>query len=772
MELGEIESTQEMVSELFLYIKYDRISGLSHCTREEIEGLYKYGLLNCYRFESLYDRSLCAQNLYDKLMEILFQREMQAFDMTLLEGKNKVHLKPEDVIPVVFNDTSLYVILIDIYTENNFPEQIFELYGAMKKHFYILHKQEEILQGMMTEAEPTTTTSSSSPMKELLKKEKEDSDVFVSEEHLEQVIQIEMEHIYEPEMDEPMKVLSEPENLSVLDMPIDPNDSDVLVPNFPKLSPKTFNQLVDACAYIGRIKDIHKILLFMIQNHIELTTETLNKTIKSCIPSGASYEALKFFDIIRENAGAEIKPNIETCRLLMKTCLEASDEHFYKSIYDGLKELVVGEEVSEADFDRELFMDYLLCKCALPSEHVGLESLELIKEHEAKFGIKYGIEYYNIVLQACAKVGDKKTALKILEATLKEYAAWKEATTPSEETSSEDVSPKSTLEKDYLLPTLETFNLVLKTMSFDADRRTIDIYRHLRKICRDIFKPNVDTYNAIISTEIRGGDVTKAKKILREIRARGMTPNITSFNELFFGYYKTDWEKHMKEFREKERTSVFKSYYERWEKEQNALREEKESASVNGVSMDQMMDEMMQEMKERDVKETEQEQQKLKEMEESYEMSEEEKQQMMQDMQQEYEEEMRKMVEEMNNEQKETDFNKQLQQSMMDDLMKKMQEDTMKELERRASENLQKSMMDDLMKKMQEDSLKQVMEQQSRKMMEDMLNAQLDKDIARMSRPAILDDIATQKFWDPKTGTWVDDIDDGGDHGTGCPCCH
>ena len=109
--------------------------------------------------------------------------------------------------------------------------------------------------------------------------------------------------------------------------------------------------------------------------------------------------------------------------------------------------------------------------------------------------------------------------------------------------------------EDFVIPTLDIFNNLLKTFSFDGDRRTIDLYKHIKKLCRELFKPNIQTYNAIIATEIKLGDVARAKKILREIRSRGLIPTITTFNQLFIGYYKTDWEQHMKEFREKERTS-------------------------------------------------------------------------------------------------------------------------------------------------------------------------------------------------------------------------
>lgn len=112
-------------------------------------------------------------------------------------------------------------------------------------------------------------------------------------------------------------------------------------------------------------------------------------------------------------------------------------------------------------------------------------------------------------------------------------------------------------------------------------------------MCRELFKPNIQTYNAIIATEIKLGDVVRAKKILREIRSRGLIPNITSFNQLFIGYYKTDWEQHMKEFREKERTSVFKTYFEKWEKEQNALKKSQEETTKFDDAVGQAVDEIL-----------------------------------------------------------------------------------------------------------------------------------------------------------------------------------
>ncbi|EFC49967.1 predicted protein [Naegleria gruberi] len=577
IELGEIEANQETVKEMFLYIKYDRISGLSHRSREEIEGLYKYALLNCYRFESSFDRSLCAQNLFDKLMEVLFQRELKEFDMSLLEGK--VHLKPEDVIPVVLNDTNIYSILIDIYTENNFPEQIFELFGSMKRNFYILHKQEEILQGV--------STIESSPVEEQLTisvsdHHEENDKIYVSEEHLQQVINIEMEHIYEPE--EPKKEASN-SYVSILDAPEDPNDTDVIVENFPRLSAKSFNQLIDACAYIGKIKDIYQLLLFMIHKNIELSTETLNKTIKSCIPSGSSYEALKLFDMIRQHSESVI-PNIETCKLLLEACFEAADEHSYKDIYDGMKQLVVCEEnnITEIDYENELFFTYLKCKCTSSIPSSCKEALQNIFEYESKIGKKVDISYYNLVMEACARIGEKETSLQIMNLTLKEYGAMKEL----QEAGTSQVNPQQ-----YLLPTLDTFNNLLKAFSFDGDRRTVDLYKHIKKMCRELFKPNIQTYNAIIATEIKLGDVVRAKKILREIRSRGLIPNITSFNQLFIGYYKTDWEQHMKEFREKERTSVFKTYFEKWEKEQNALKKSQEETTKFDDAVGQAVDEIL-----------------------------------------------------------------------------------------------------------------------------------------------------------------------------------
>ncbi|KAF0984286.1 hypothetical protein FDP41_007463 [Naegleria fowleri] len=568
MELGEVQATTENVNDLYLYVKYDRISGLSHCSREQIEGLYKYAFLNCYRFESSFDRSLCAQGLYDKLMEILFQRELKEFDLSLLEGKNKVHLKPEDVIPVTFNDTDLYVILIDIYSENNFPEQTFELFESMKKHFHILHKQEEILQGLASamddDGADTVIHENSSSQRSDTSRESEEiedsSEIIIDPDHVDEVLKIELEHIYEDPVEElassSQKPVENPSHISVLD---DPNDTDVLVPNFPRLNSRAFNQLIDACAGIGRIKDVYQILQFMISNNIEMTTDTLNKAIKACIPSGSSYEALRLFDMIRENSGLTVKPDIETCKLLLRTCYEARDEHSYKDIYEGMKRMIINNEtgVTEGQYESELLMDYLTCKCATATNDNCSECLKLLEDFEAKTGGKLSIDFYNQVLQACARVGDKKTALKILEKTLREYTA-------SQEDTSQD---KNT----YTLPNMDTFNGALKTLSYDGDLRTGDLYKHLRKLCKDIFKPNTETFNAIIAAEINRGDIMKAKKILREMRARGLIPNTTTFNQLFYGYYKTDWEHHMKEFREKERASIFKAYYEKWEKEQAKL---------------------------------------------------------------------------------------------------------------------------------------------------------------------------------------------------------
>ncbi|KAG2374712.1 hypothetical protein C9374_010456 [Naegleria lovaniensis] len=568
MELGELEATSENVNDLYLYVKYDRISGLSHCSREQLEGLYKYAFLNCYRFESSFDRSLCAQSLFDKLMEILFQRELKEFDLSLLEGKNKVHLKPEDVIPVTFNDTDLYVILIDIYSENKFPEQTFELFESMKKHFQILHKQEEILQGLASamdddgadtdNATPSSSSTTSREMDEI----DESSGIVINPEHVDDVLKIELEHIYEDQADETsilQKTDEAPSYISVLDAPEDPNDTDILVPNFPRLNPRAFNQLIDACAGIGRIKDIYQILQFMIANNIEMSTDTLNKAIKACIPSGSSYEALKLFDMIREKSELTVKPDIETCKLLLNTCYEAGDEHNYKDIYEGMKRMIVNKEtgVTEGQYESELLMDYLKCKCATAASENCSECLKLVEDFESKTGRKLSIDYYNQVLQAAAKVGDKKTALKILEKTLREYTASKENTSQAPST--------------YTLPNMDTFNGALKALSYDGDLRTVDLYKHLRKLCRDLFHPNTETFNAIIAAEIKRGDIMKAKKILREMRARGLAPNATTFNQLFYGYYKTDWEHHMKEFRERERTSVFKAYYERWEKEHATL---------------------------------------------------------------------------------------------------------------------------------------------------------------------------------------------------------
>ncbi|KAL9642515.1 hypothetical protein ABK040_011082 [Willaertia magna] len=565
LETNEVELTDEIIKDLYFYIKFDKITNLFTCSRHEIETVFKYALLNCYRFNNPLDRVLCAQSLLDKLMEIIFNFELKNFDMKVLEGN--ISLKPEDVIPIVFHDLDIYTILIDVYSSNGFQEQVFELFELMKKHFSILFKlQNDLLF-------PSTSSKEELDREKQLKNTKgkklsgkdrdiEDLNVLEEEEKDEELAMIAAISSNNKGVDGSGE---ENEKLSELDST---DEDEALVTNFPLFKEtKVYNQLIDGCAQIGRLKDVQEIINFMIANKIEVTTDTLNKSLMACINQGANLEALKFLDLLVNNGA---KPDNETCRILLRISLEANDMNNFKDIYEGLKNLL-GEEFNED----AMFLEYFKCLCFVTRETQFAFEL-LLKKQDV---LKEPIIYYNVLLEACVNVRDKLTALKAMEVLLKQYndsvlsesieEEGKEEVSKEEEETKENNSPKT-----LIVPNAETFNYLLRTLSSDGDARTIDLYHHFRSNYKEIFTPNTNTYNAIIQAVVMNGELAKAKKLVKEMREYGLKPDVSIFNQLFYGYYKNDWENHMKEFREKDAVSVFKAHYKHWEVEQQKLREE------------------------------------------------------------------------------------------------------------------------------------------------------------------------------------------------------
>jgi pentatricopeptide repeat protein len=416
-------------------------------------------------------RALTTQSVLDNFIRNIFVHKRSITDLSLFEENI---YEAEDIIPVLLQNTEIYEQAIRVYCENGYPEQVFELYENIKLQ-YVIQERAELLTRKSLES--TSVADSSEQDTESNKND--------------EVPPLQLENGSIPEDLQSMLT----------------SEVHIQLPSF--LHSETYSYLLQACAAVGKVKEVIALYHYMNRNNVTFTSQIFETIIRAFIPHGHIAGALHFFEQMTLKG---INPTADTCADLMECFLEA-DDHRYKSVYKGF----INSNIS---LNERLAKKYLSCLCNV--SHDIDTAISFIEEHESNHDINIDIESYNLILHACVDAGNIVKGLQIYEKIIGDTS--------------------------HVLPTTDTLNLILRLFSSQGDRRAMSLFTKMQQEKKDqtsvyrLFEPNTDTYNALIEMHIQNHDLNSAKEVLLSMKAQGIKPNVISHNLLMKEMHTTLWE--------------------------------------------------------------------------------------------------------------------------------------------------------------------------------------------------------------------------------------
>lgn len=457
------------------------------------------------------ESALKSQGLLDESMKAIFENKKRTMDLSFL---NEQILQPEDVIPIQLHDLRIYEKLIDIYATHGYPEQVYELFETLKKHY----AKEETLKSLI-EKKTTINVEMIENMDKVGNEELQDKEKIKEEKNHEGIKsdskEITNESLLQMQQEMLKKMLTT-------------TDEELKMPIFKSI--QTYHHLIDSCMEVRKIKPVIAIYHFMIKNNIKFTRKTFEKIIEAFVPHGHVAGALHFFE---EMSNSNIMPTATTCSLLLECFLVAKDERF-KAAYEGFME-------SGIEPDAKLFRKYLECLCQISGD-IDL-AIELLDKNINRSDYNIDIDLLNMILESCIEHGQIVKGLELYAKIMdKNYSL------------NSDISPN-----------MKTFNLILKLFSSKGDKRALALFMkwqresHYSDSIYSKFKPDTDTYNALIEMHTKNHDLESAKGIFRLMKSQNISSNVISHNLMIELLQTTSWKPKLEKEISKDK-SIFHRY--------------------------------------------------------------------------------------------------------------------------------------------------------------------------------------------------------------------